>query len=288
MAEEEYAVEEVSDEEKLQIAQHFLLSSPPAQFGEVLEDVRKLLPAGLLNDPLAAGIARAYHTKTSKVVTAPSGEQTLLTAATEVDPTHYVNPSTGEVFAVDHLTLNTSNDGRGGAPEISGDALARRDALQAALATYLSEHFEGAEGKGATVAPKGSDLVINITGERPNLRNYWSGSWTSEWTVTPGGDVTGEIKLHAHYFEDGNVQLQTTKPVPLVSLSGAPDALAAAVVNHIKQTESGLQAALQDMFSSMSEETFRGMRRVLPVTRQKMEWNSAAHHVVRNLRATPK
>ena len=35
MAEEEF-YEEVSDEEKLQIAQHFLLSSPPGQFGEVL------------------------------------------------------------------------------------------------------------------------------------------------------------------------------------------------------------------------------------------------------------
>lgn len=79
----------MSDEEKLQIAQHFLLSSPPGQFQEVLagwskfiylkfllispSDVKKLLPEGLLGDPLAAGIARAYHTKTNKVVTAPNG-----------------------------------------------------------------------------------------------------------------------------------------------------------------------------------------------------------------------
>jgi hypothetical protein len=34
---EENPVEEVSDEEKLQIAQHFLLSSPPGQFHEILE-----------------------------------------------------------------------------------------------------------------------------------------------------------------------------------------------------------------------------------------------------------
>ena len=34
---QEYTIEEVSDEEKLQIAQHFLLSSPPSQFNEVLD-----------------------------------------------------------------------------------------------------------------------------------------------------------------------------------------------------------------------------------------------------------
>jgi hypothetical protein len=36
---EEYEVEEVSNEEKLQIAQHFLLSAPPCQFDEVLAGV---------------------------------------------------------------------------------------------------------------------------------------------------------------------------------------------------------------------------------------------------------
>ena len=36
--------DDVSNEERLQIAQHFLLSSPPGQFHEVLKDVQLLLP----------------------------------------------------------------------------------------------------------------------------------------------------------------------------------------------------------------------------------------------------
>jgi capping protein (actin filament) muscle Z-line, alpha len=110
----------VTDEEKLQIAQHFLLSSPPGQFQEVLTgektlsliclvlkgvDVRKLLPDGLLGEPLAAGIARAFNNKTSKIVTAPSGNKVIVNTAGEIDPTHYFDSKSGHTFGLDHFSL---------------------------------------------------------------------------------------------------------------------------------------------------------------------------------------
>ena len=38
------------------------------QFNDVLADVRKLIPGGILTDPMLAGIARAYNTTHCKVV----------------------------------------------------------------------------------------------------------------------------------------------------------------------------------------------------------------------------
>ena len=70
--------EAITDEERLQIAQHFLLSSPPCQFHEVLADVKKILPDGLLTDPLTVGIARAHNVKSGKVVTSPDDSKVLL------------------------------------------------------------------------------------------------------------------------------------------------------------------------------------------------------------------
>ena len=46
----EEEVEEATPEEKLHIAQHYLLCSPPGQISDVLADVRKLMPDGLLSD----------------------------------------------------------------------------------------------------------------------------------------------------------------------------------------------------------------------------------------------
>lgn len=59
----------MSNEEKLQIAQHFLLSSPPGQFSEVLNDIKKLIPASLLSEQMLAGIARAYNCRHASLAT---------------------------------------------------------------------------------------------------------------------------------------------------------------------------------------------------------------------------
>jgi capping protein (actin filament) muscle Z-line, alpha len=91
-----------------------------------------------------------------------------------------------------------------------------RVALQAALDAYVRTRYV-AEDSAAGVFARDGKLVAIVAGEKPNLRNFWSGKWTSTWNIsTAGGQatVTGEIKIHAHYFEDGNVQLQTSKPLP--------------------------------------------------------------------------
>lgn len=224
---------EISNETKLQIAQHFLLSSPPGQFAEVLNDTRKLLPEGLLSVPLATGIARAYNIKNLKVLTTHTGEKVPLCSAAEIDPTHYINPIDGTVYGVDHLALTTSPDSKV-APE--GSSLtADRNSIQKALKSYLNEYYLS-EDKAAGAFIVDNKISVIISGEKPNLRNFWSGRFSSSWTVEPAGPVvsiTGEIKIHAHYFEDGNVQLQTQKSLPKTSLDCGAD-IGVTLVNYIK------------------------------------------------------
>lgn len=45
-----------------------------------------------------------------------------------------------------------------------------------------------------------------------------------------------------------------------------------------------MQSGLEDMYSSMSQETFRSMRRLMPITRTKMEWNVNAVRMVKQVR----
>eukprot|EP00644_Phytophthora_capsici_P012003 jgi/Phyca11/106315/e_gw1.12.951.1 len=71
---EEWAYEEATDEEKLQIAQRFLLASPPGQVHEVLRDVAKLVPARVLPDAALRGALHAYNVKNCIPVDVPDAD----------------------------------------------------------------------------------------------------------------------------------------------------------------------------------------------------------------------
>jgi hypothetical protein len=87
------------------------------------------------------------------------------------------------------------------------------------------KYFYSHHGENASVGVYAIEGKINIaiTGEKVNLKNFWSGKWTSNWNLTidgSGGSATlsGDIKIHVHYFEDGNLQMQTNKAFPSVNI----------------------------------------------------------------------
>lgn len=72
-----------------------------------------------------------------------------------------------------------------------------RLALQFELDKYMTGRFLP-EQCAAGVFTKDGNLTIVVAGERPNLRNFWSGKWLSNWNValSPGeATVTGTIKV---------------------------------------------------------------------------------------------
>lgn len=278
----DYGYEEVSDEEKLQIAQHFLLSSPPGQFQEVLTDVQKLLPPNLLTDALAAGMARAYNNRWHPVASGSSSSIVLAQEA-EVDPTHYIDPNTQQVVGVDHLGPSIE-DGDVRPHTSSGPHEALRSALQDAANQYVN-NFYVSERVAASVHETDGELLLLISGERFNLKNFWSGRWSSEWHIRPSGSsatISGTITLHAHYFEDGNVQLQTSKPCPEASISfGSEAEFANAILGYVEEHETGTQQAMTEMYSTMSSETLKSMRRPMTLYGSKFDWNVSKHRLAR-------
>jgi hypothetical protein len=62
---------------------------------------------------------------------------------------------------------------------------------------------------------KAGCITVLVSAEKLSLRNFWSGNWRSQFEIRfTGGTVatvTGWSKIHIHYFEDGNVQMQNSK-----------------------------------------------------------------------------
>jgi len=78
-----------------------------------------------------------------------------------------------------------------------------------------------------------------------------------------------------HYYEDGNVRLTTTKKIAATSI---PSGSAVDIIREIAKVEKKYQEELNRGFSTLSEGEFRGLRRQLPVTRQKVEWDKVGSY----------
>jgi capping protein (actin filament) muscle Z-line, alpha len=102
-----------------------------------------------------------------------------------------------------------------------------------------------------------------------------NGRWRSLYIVDPSASsIAGSLNVDVHYYEDGNVRLLTDKPIS-ESLSGSS---ASDITRQIALGEKKYQEELNRAFGALSEGAFKGLRRQLPVTRQKIDWDKISNY----------
>jgi len=89
--------------------------------------------------------------------------------------------------------------------------------------------------------------------------------------------VDGNILVNVHYYEQGNVQLATEHALsialPSAVVTSSPASSASKILALIEDEEGKYQTSLNDTYHEMGEKTFKGLRRALPMTRQKLDWD---------------
>lgn len=267
---------DISVEEQIQIANGFLLNAPPGEFMEVVTDVRGLLADDSIINDSAPETFRRYNT--DQMIQAMSGNNpVIITTHGEVGAGQYLDPRGGQVFTFDHIRQEvTGSRGIGG--ELDGSVEPYRSAIDAAVDKYTKEFY--VNGTSAVFSSKkGADYVVTIciSSAKFNSANFWNGRWRSVWTATfkPNGQVTlsGNIRVGVHYYEDGNVQLNTEVNKNVSCPGGNQQATADNIVKAIRKEEANYQQAVDNSYATMGDTTFKALRRVLPITRQKVDWN---------------
>lgn len=103
--------------------------------------------------------------------------------------------------------------------EVDSELNAWREALQEQLDSYVTEHFQK-NGTGSVFIYEGN-AVICIGSHNYQRRNCYNGRWCSQWMIPAFSTkravhaVTGSIHVLTHYYEDGNVQMNSNKPYTL-------------------------------------------------------------------------
>jgi len=266
--------------ERIAAASSFLQQSPPGEINDVLNDVRNIISD---DDSLQDGVLPAlqeYNLAQFMTVEVPGTSHHAIVSdaaklpVSEGEEERFLDPRSKTSFVFDHLSLEAS-DPQPVEPEPDSEPF--RKALEASTLTYLSSHFNDGVTSVFSTADAPNQFVIQIVANKYNPANYWSGRWRSEYIIDLNEHkLLGRILVNVHYYEQGNVQLSTTHaisrtlPAPIIS---SPNSSTSKILALIEDEEGKYQMSLNDTYHEMGEKTFKALRRALPMTRQKMDWD---------------
>ncbi|ORY96121.1 F-actin capping protein alpha-1 subunit [Syncephalastrum racemosum] len=270
---------EAAIDEKVRIASDFLLASPPGEVNDVFNDVRTLIDN---DEALQEGILTAleqYNTEQLITVKLPGSDQEVIVSSHgKTNDDRYLDPRSKQTFRFDHMRL-TASEVLADDSEKDSELDQLRSLLESEATKYVNDHYPDGV---CTVYASAQKLVIAIVDNKFNPSNYWNGRWRATWSYdTQSGGLEGVVQVNVHYYEDGNVQLNSQKKAEAtVSSEGDQEKVVTAVVKEIAAAERKYQAALNDSYSDLAEDTFKGLRRTLPMTRNKLDWNKVLNYKI--------
>jgi len=271
--------EPIADSEKVKIVSNFIRSAPPGEFNEVFNDVRILLADDRLLKEEASGSFAEYDIEQFTPCKVSGADNlVLVTKHGNLNASQFFDPASKQQFRYDHLRKEANDVEPYNPDDNSSESF--RSSVDDTVRAYLNGHYPNGAMSVYNMS-SGSDVTITICLEDHQFQpqNFWNGRWRSEWTVTFNKlelgsiEMKGLLQLQVHYYEDGNVQLVSKKEFEKTVAIKDPQALGEEVAKVIEVAETDYQRAIGENYQTMSDTTFKALRRQLPITRTKLDWN---------------
>lgn len=252
----------------VEIASSFIEGAPPGELSDVVADIKALTSDGPDIIPDLEPAFKSYNEKQLTTVKLPgSSQQVIVSEFNRLDGNRYFDVESSTSFDFDHVTQTASAAQSYPLDSQNADLV---KSLLRSVSSHAKEHYPSS-CYGVYPIENDSAIAIVLVANRYSPNNFWNGRYRSIYKIpvsSSSATVTGTIHVDVHYYEDGNVALSTTKPV---SLSVA-NISAESIMAKIGAAERDHQEELNRAFSRLAEGAFKSLRRQLPITRQKVEW----------------
>ncbi|KAI9795249.1 MAG: F-actin-capping protein subunit alpha [Piccolia ochrophora] len=268
----------------------FIQDAPPGELPDVVADIKALSANDQSVIKSLEPAFKGYNEAQLTTTKLPGGSnEVIVSSYNTLDDGRYYDIESQSSFHFDHLTQASSavqsytfeskqSDVVYGSCMIAIDLtfLMRFDSnsLLKSLSTHVKEHYPSAS-YGVYPTEEDRMIAILIVANKYSPNNFWNGRWRSLYLFSPNSfSLDGTLKVDVHYYEDGNVRLLTDKQVS----ASASSSSAADIIKHVAAVEKKYQEELNRAFSNLSEGAFKGLRRQLPITRQKIEWEKISSY----------
>jgi len=198
----------------------------------------------------------------------------------ENDHSSFYNPLDNNILKVDHTKGKVTDVEENTSVEFSEKQLSQCKHLQEEISKYVTKTYNSGL---VTVYPQrdnGNKFVCAITASKFNEKNFWSGRWRGVYSIEFSDDNTAELsgsmKVNVHYYEDGNVQLNTSRD-HLSTCKGSD--IAAEIVKAMDACESSFQGHIDETCMNMSD-VFKRLRRKLPFTGKLFDFETGAQKML--------
>ena len=149
-----------------------------------------------------------------------------------------------------------------------------RDAIESKVKEYLGKCYQMEVTRYNVYFDGGNKIVVLISVHNLNLKAFWSGEWLSTWELDiSGNQVKGTLRANTYYYEEGNIQFGLDTKFSTTIGGGDNKTVANNLVEFIKTSENSVQLELEKVYDELSENYIKPLRRKLPVTGTKMNWN---------------
>lgn len=249
----------MEEDPRLKVLHYFIRNTPVGELKEMLRDIRTLVPAEVLELPEFSYYLSLYHEAHGLKV--PIDTQLALLCDSAKIEGRYYDPKISKSFLYDPITEEVQEvmDMEPCSELVS--------ALQAQLDQYLADHYSP-EAIGRVYASE-EGVVIRVFCQVVNLRNFYTGEWLGQWELK-GNQLTGNVTINAHYFEDGNLQMRHQKDFQQTISDPTSGNL---VISALKSLEQTLETELDSLYETLPKGSLKLLRRALPVTRTKFADN---------------